>query len=355
MTYGLLSDIHAHAWSAFSTRLPCGRNSRLQIIVDELKRAAADTRDVGGDLLVFGGDLFHTRGSLDPEVFNPVTEGIKELLADGFRIVAIPGNHDLKSNETTELGNAFQSLKGTQGFGIITQPKLLDSLPLAMVPWIPKLDDLKAVLEALADEAVRRGSLGQTDLVMHAGIDGVLSGMPAHGLTPDFLAKLGFRRVFAGHYHHHCSFEDGKVWSIGATTHQTASDIGTKAGFLLVDDAGVAYRASRAPEFVEVSDETDPDEIPNVVDGNYVRVRGLKLSEADEVNLREELIRLGAKGVVMNVERQTASARASTSSVKAKSLEASVADYIERQASPHMDAVKTRAAAIISAVRAATE
>uniref|UniRef100_UPI0005B273F7 metallophosphoesterase n=1 Tax=Methylobacterium sp. B34 TaxID=95563 RepID=UPI0005B273F7 len=93
MTYGLLSDIHAHAWSAFSSRLPSGRNSRLQIIVDELKRAAADTRDVGGDLLVFGGEPLHTRGSLEPEVFNPVTEAIKELLADGFGIVAIPGNH----------------------------------------------------------------------------------------------------------------------------------------------------------------------------------------------------------------------------------------------------------------------
>ena len=61
--------------------------------------------------------------------------------------------------------------------------------------------------------------------------------VPYGALVPERrhdLAKLGFRRVFAGHYHHHCSFEDGKVWSIGATTHQTASDIGTKAGFLLV-------------------------------------------------------------------------------------------------------------------------
>lgn len=354
MTYGILSDIHAHAWSAFSTRLPSGRNSRLQIIVDELKRAATETQAAGGELLVIGGDVFHTRGSIDPEVFNPISDAVDEILQAGMRIVALAGNHDLKSNESTELGNAFQSFGKREGFDVVTytKPRLYPGVKLLMVPWIPKLDDLKKDLEASA-EALGDERAG-FDLVMHAGIDGVLSGMPAHGLTPAYLAGLGFRRVFAGHYHHHCSFEDGKVWSIGATTHQTASDIGTKAGFLLVDDA-VTYRASRAPEFVEVTDETDPDLIADIVDGNYVRVRGLKLSDADAVNLRDELLRIGAKGVVMNVERETTSARASTASVKAKSLETSVADYIERQGSPHKDAVKARAEAIISAVRAATE
>jgi DNA repair exonuclease SbcCD nuclease subunit len=354
MTYSLLSDIHAHAWSAFSTRLPCGRNSRLQIIVDELKRAAAETQAAGGSLLVIGGDVFHTRGSIDPEVFNPISDAVDEILQAGVSIVALAGNHDLKSNESTELGNAFQSFGKRKGFDVVTYPKprVYPGVKLLMVPWIPKLDDLKRDLEASANAL--GDDRAEFDLVMHAGIDGVLSGMPAHGLTPAYLAELGFKRVFAGHYHHHCSFEDGKVWSIGATTHQTASDIGTKAGFLLVDDA-VTYRASRAPEFVEVTDETDPDLIPEIVDGNYVRVRGLKLSAADEVNLREELVRLGAKGVVMNVERETTSARVSAPSVKAKTLEVSVADYIERQGSPHKDAVKARAAAIISAVRAATE
>ncbi len=55
-----------------------------------MKRAAAEVRAAGGDTLVFAGDLFHTRGSLDPEVFNPVIETIKGLTWDGYRIVAIP-------------------------------------------------------------------------------------------------------------------------------------------------------------------------------------------------------------------------------------------------------------------------
>jgi DNA repair exonuclease SbcCD nuclease subunit len=356
--YGLFSDIHAHAWSAFSSKLPCGRNSRLQIIIDELKRGAAEVKAAGGDVLVFAGDLFHTRGSIDPEVFNPVSDAIDELLADGFTILALVGNHDLKSNESTQLGNAFQSFQGRERFKVVTEPELIriGGHTLLMVPWIPKLDDLKAELESWPG---RRdfGIAGHVsaDVIMHAGIDGVLSGMPAHGLTPAYLAGLGFKRVFSGHYHHHCAFEDGRVVSIGATTHQTQSDIGTRAGFLIVGDEGFVYRASHAPEFVEITDETDPDEIADTVDGNYVRVRGFKFSDADEKAFREELIGLGAKGVVMSTERQAATVRATSVSAKAKSLEASVADYIVRRASPHVAAIQARAAAIISAVRAASE
>lgn len=359
--YGLFSDIHAHAWSAFSHKLACGRNSRLQIIVDELRRGAYEVRKAGGNVLVIAGDVFHTRGSLDPEVFNPISDLVDELLADGFAIVALAGNHDLKSNESTELGNAFQSFGKRDGFRVVTKPELVnfDGHVLLMVPWIPKLDALKAELESWPG---RRdfGLLGhgKADVIMHAGIDGVLSGMPAHGLTPSYLKNLGFKRVFSGHYHHCCGFEDGKVWSIGATTHQTASDIGTRAGFLIVGlDAGdITYRASNAPEFVEITDETEFEDCADIVDGNYVRVRGLKFSDTDEKAFREELIGMGAKGVVMNTERESTSLRTGTGvSVKARTLEVSVAEHIEKKGFVHAAAVQARSSSIISAVRAASD
>src|SRR5260370_22414971 len=72
--------------------------------------------------IIIAGDLFHTRGQMDPEVFNPVHDRICKLLGDGFRFVAIPGNHDLKSKETTELGNAMQSLGKLPNFNVVTNP-----------------------------------------------------------------------------------------------------------------------------------------------------------------------------------------------------------------------------------------
>ncbi|AMB48361.1 metallophosphoesterase [Methylobacterium sp. AMS5] len=358
MVYALFSDQHAHNWSAYSTKLPSGLNSRLDHMLTELKRGAQELRAAGGDTIVFAGDLFHSRGSIDPEVFNPVSETIKGLTWDGFNIVAIPGNHDLKSNETTVLGNAIQSLSSLKGFTVITEPMHLASLGLAMVPWIPKLDDLKAALEALASTIKVPGKgfdCSETDLVIHAGIDGVLSGVPGHGLTPSYLAGLGFRRVFAGHYHHHCAFEAGKVWSIGATTHQTFSDIGTKAGFLLVDDKRVNYRASRAPSFVEVTPDTPSEEIPLIVADNHVRVRGFAFDDAETNAFRRGLEGMGAAGITFQVERKVASARTGTTAAKGVTLETSVNGFIKRMGSPHEAAIAARAAQIITDARAATE
>lgn len=353
--YALISDHHMHGWSAYSKRLPDGMNSRLAILLDELKRAAAELDAAGGDTIIFGGDLFHARGSIDPEVFNPVAQTITRLIELGFKFGAIPGNHDLKSNETTTLGNAIQSLGERVGFDVITHTSAYgcSGHTLLMVPWIPKLDDLKMVLEREA--ATYASHKHEIDVIMHAGIDGVLSGVPAHGLTPAYLAGLGFKRVFSGHYHHHCVFEAGKVISIGALAHKDFGDIGTKAGFLIVHPDRIDYRASRAPSFVEVSDETDPDEIPLIVDGNYVRVRGFRFDDAQVNAFRRELEELGAAGTTFNTERETVTARSGAVSAKGVTLETSVSGFISRMGSPFEAEIQARATQIIADARASAE
>src|SRR5579871_421230 len=132
--YLLVSDVHAHAWSSFATTLASGVNSRLQITLDELKRAVAELKAAGGDECLIAGDLFHVRGSVDPEVFNPVHDWFATYQEVSF--VAIPGNHDLKSKDTTELGNAIKSLAGPK-FVVAHKPYHGFACPdhVAVVPW----------------------------------------------------------------------------------------------------------------------------------------------------------------------------------------------------------------------------
>lgn len=351
--YGLFSDLHCHPWSQFSTTGADGVNSRLCLILDELKRGAEDVRAAGGNTLVFAGDLFHQRGSIAPECFNPVYSTLA-LLADEFRILMIPGNHDLASKDTTVLGNAIQTLNELTGVSIATDANAgslhtIGDQHVLLLPWVNNVNALKERLERIASTLI---DVGKTDLIIHAGIDGVLSGVPAHGLPPSFLTGLGFKRVFAGHYHHHCVFEDGKVISIGATTHQTYSDIGTKAGFLLVYPDRVEYRASRAPSFVEITGADDPSEVPLIVDGNYVRVRGMKLTDKEVNELRSELIGYGAKGVSFSVERVTVTARTGAPIASpTTSLEQSVETYIDKQELSNGAAVKASAAEILREAR----
>jgi DNA repair exonuclease SbcCD nuclease subunit len=321
-TYGLMSDLHAHGWSSFAGVDAQGRNTRLMHIIHEVQRCCDQVRRQGGNTVVIAGDVFHTRGSVSPSVFNPLREVLAHEHTLGMWFIIIPGNHDLESKTTQSLTSAVAMLSGIRGVSVLHQSTLTQGL--ALLPWEP---DTKRLLEAAAKLAQDCQS-DVTDLIIHAGIDGVLSGVPAHGLTADELAELGFRRVFAGHYHNHKDMGQG-VWSIGAPTHQTWSDVGTRAGWLIVSEKEVKFFASHAPHFLDLSGEEDPEELPLMVDGHYVRARVAEATPKQVTELREALIQMGAKGVlVQSVPAKITGARsAALSSAALASLDRAVADY----------------------------
>ena len=351
--YALISDLHCHAWSSFSTVDPSGINSRLKIIIQELYRTAATLKDAGGHLIVIAGDVFHVRGSIDPEVFNPVFNAFRTLIDEGFEFEAIPGNHDLKSKDTTALGNAFQSLASLPEFRVHTEPTCpaYISAKIAFVPWHSNDGALLRAADELADKmSSSKMDPAEYDLIIHAGINGVIP-MLDHGLNAADVAALGFKRVFAGHYHDHKVLEGGKVISIGATTQQTWSDIHTKAGFLIVHEDRIEYHASHAPSFVEIDASTDEDDLPLIVDGNYVRVRGMTLTDAEVNKLRAELLAMNAKGVLIQVARAVTSARGAAPTTTGRSLDQSVTAYIEGLKLSQEAEVKKQALDIIDSVR----
>jgi DNA repair exonuclease SbcCD nuclease subunit len=325
--YGVISDTHHHNWSAFATTLPTGINSRLQMILDETLRCALEVQKAGGNTVYHCGDLFHVRGSIAPSVLNPTIDTYKAILDRGVRIVILAGNHDLESKEANRVSSAITALEGigckvVNGFNL---GGLAASDDVAMIPWNPSIEGLKKQIESI--DPVDRP---RCDLMLHAPVDGVIPGIPDHGLDAPYLQSLGFRRVFCGHYHHHKDFGGG-VFSIGSLTPQTWSDVGAKAGFLIVDETSVRWMKSHAPEFVEIDGSTDPADVLLIVDGNYVRA-AITTAKIEEVEaLREFLTSAGAKGVVLNVQKNvTAPTRGPGSTIKAgATLDASVGDYVK--------------------------
>lgn len=359
MTYGLLSDLHNHDWSIYSTTNPDGVNSRLRLTLDEMVRAAKELLKAGGRTLVIAGDIFHVRGSLDPEVLNPVQETFRRIMDLGVEILAIPGNHDLKGKETTELGSAIQTLAETfsaeGSIQVFNAPQLVfGPHPMAFIPWASTTAALIKQAEGLAHQAAN--DLKDFDLIIHAGIDGVLSGMPDHGLTAKILAGLGFKRVLAGHYHNHKDLGDG-VFSIGATTHQTWSDIGSRAGFLLVDDTDVHFNDTMAPKFIDITGMTE-DDIELTAPDNYVRFRGGAMKEDEIKELRQFLAGTGAKGISIQVTKQNTVAR-SAAPKSGTTLEKSVADFVDGSkdipANLDRNAIKLECADILSTVKMVVE
>jgi DNA repair exonuclease SbcCD nuclease subunit len=343
--FAVVSDRHFHGWSAFSTVTPDGINSRLEIQLKEMRRCAAALKAAGGDLVIDCGDTFHVRGSVAPSVLNPVVDLHKELIDAGFKIISMTGNHDAETKDASRLTDASTALEAV-GVLVIHEPRVLGYN--AFVPWIADMARLRMEITKIAAYA----DTDRRTLFLHAPLNGVIPGLPDHGLDPAWVAKLGFRRVFVGHFHNHKAFP-GEVYSVGASTHQTWSDAGSRAGFLIVDDTGVHFNKSRAPEFLDLNAATvDPTELPLLVDGNFVRVKldSASLKEIDD--LRAALQGYGAEGVVINAVRSaTVSARTGSTITTGASLAVSVADFIRGKAYSNEAAVQKACAEILAVVK----
>jgi DNA repair exonuclease SbcCD nuclease subunit len=347
--FGLMADLHLHAWSAFSSTLPSGLNSRLSGLLSEIRRCAGEVKAAGGDTIVLAGDIFHVRGSVSPTVMNSTRDCLIQIYRElGVSFQIMPGNHDLESKESTRLSSAVTSLEG-EGVWITNAPNYIKASRTALVPWVENIDDLKAAIAELGTGVgVDKFLRANTDLIIHAPIDGVIKGLPNCGLDPEYLAALGFKRVFAGHYHNHKCF-DGSVYSIGALAHHTWSDVGTKAGYLIIHEDRVEYRKSHLPEFVDLNQLVDiePETIPFVVDHNYVRVKVEASKSRDVEAARQELLDMGALAVIVQAqpkppERTSTATRPTVAS--GASLEVSVNDFIKGM--PDIDQAEVAKAAM---------
>jgi DNA repair exonuclease SbcCD nuclease subunit len=338
-----------------------GVNSRLQITIDETRRAAQQVLAEGGKTMIISGDVFHARGSIDPEVLNPVRDVTEEILAMGVDIYIIPGNHDLKSNDTSRLSSAVQNLEQISISGgqvtvmnEVTPVKMEDGY-FGFVPW---RHNTEALLEDLAKLA-KHPNAADMHVFIHAGIDGVLSGIPGHGLTAAKLSSYGFAGVYAGHYHNHADMSAGlpnRVMSIGAPTHQNWGDVGTQAGFLILDtDANtVTFHDTAAPKFIDISGMSELDmEIESA--GNYVRFRGPQMTQDDINELRNQLKAWGALGVSIEVPRKVEALR-STAPATGLTLDQSVSKFVDemKDVPAHVDraAVAKRAMEVLNETRA---
>lgn len=333
--YLLFSDVHAHDWDAFSSVTVDGVNSRLVSILSALTAAYEHLYSVGGTQAFCAGDLFHERGKIRPSVMNPVADFFASRPYNSY---IIPGNHDLESNETTWQGNALFTLPKVIS---INEPDFFKATGqrVCMIPWQPSIKALLKTMEAAAGSC---DDLENTDLIIHAPLDGVLRGVPAHGLTPERLfAAFPGKRIFCGHYHHHIQF--GNVYSIGALTHQTWSDVSTKAGYLLVYPDRVEHHETSAPKFVDVddlllSDEVTDDDIKARVEGNYARLSVADPTAAEVGFIREKLTDMGARGSLVRAIATGDSMTTKRASVGAslERLDESVTNYAEKLGGPSL-------------------
>ncbi len=329
-SYGVISDTHNHNWATFSHILKeTGLNNRLQHILDETWRAAARVRDEGGEVLVHCGDLFHVRGNIAPSVLNPTLELYRKIVNElGIEVRILAGNHDLEGNDADELGNAAVALRG-EGCHVYSETYFCKALKHLYVPYCHSVKQLR---NALKEYVAQLGDeISEWTLFLHAPMNGVIAGIPDNGLSATELKALGFKRVFCGHYHNHRNF-DQKVFSIGSITHQTFSDVDSKAGFLIVNESEVTHFPTSAPKFVDFDPDWTDEEQAEYVIGNYVRVRLQEATNDDVEATRKLLTELGAAQVqIIHVPAKSVESRKGKSIDAGASVRVSISDWCKAQ------------------------
>lgn len=354
----VISDLHYHSWSAFSETRPDGVNSRLELLLEATREAAYALRDRGGNVIFNAGDTFHKRGSVEPAVLNPVMDLYRELVEDGFEVYAVPGNHDMTSNDSLRVGNAVTALESV-GVKVAHKPMIVhlsEGHKVVLFPWYSKITDLlesmQDLREALVEDLIEHDAEPFLDAIIHAPIDGVLPHLPAHGLDASALFSTGFNRVFSGHYHNHKHMGD-EVYSVGSLTHQSWGDIGSLSGYLIVDGDKVEHHETKHPVFVELTgDETDAQAAAKCK-GNYVRVRAEIEKDSELKEIRDGVKALGAAGVTVIPVRKTTVTRAGAvpTTSGGVSIETSVKAFLDKKgATPE---AHTMALDVLSAARAA--
>jgi len=262
----------------------------------------------------------------------------------------IAGNHDLESKESDELSNTASALDAV-GVQVINEPTVIDDSKLVLIPWS---SSLAALNEKLAKHATDIGAdVNKYTAVIHAPLNGVISGIPDHGLEPSDLAKHGYKRIMCGHYHNHMDF--GNVMSIGALTHQTFGDVHSKAGFILEDDKGdIQHFETSAPKFVDLAheDPTTQEEFDECVNGNFVRAKLEDAEQKDIANLRNDMQAAGAlDSLITNITTKHSGSTRTGATTSGASVESSVSSWIKgRGFADYQAEIEKQAIAILSEV-----
>lgn len=331
--FGIISDTHYHAFTQFAKTTSAGENSRLTEQLDATLESARAMKEAGCCSLYHAGDMFHVRGFVSPLVLNRVIECYSKIINEiGLEVRILAGNHDLETKESVFYASTSSALKAI-GATVVCDSvsgKLFPDDKVAMVSWHENNAELLSIIKTTAkhvDEMYGEGECSQWNLIIHAPVNGVIMGLPDVGIDADELAECGFKYVFSGHYHNHKRVND-TVYSVGALTHHNWGDIGSLAGYLLVDDSAVTHRETSAPKFLDLAD-CDEGEIA----GNYVRAKGTVESDEDALAMRKSIEALGAKGIVCAFVKTSSIVKSTSETSKIDSLRDSVGAYCKGYAS----------------------
>jgi DNA repair exonuclease SbcCD nuclease subunit len=284
----LYSDLHAHPYNN-GVLLEHGTNSRVADAAQVIGQAYSYAVENDVDYVVFGGDLFDRRKSIDVDTYNTIHECI-QTWSKKVSTIMIPGNHDQANKSgTIHALERFDS----EDCAVLSEPQwrsLGDDVYLFGVPYY---DDGLRIAQRIEEGLKDKPEGSRHILLIHYGIEGAKIG-PSDYVLPCEL-KLPMLQldewdiIFSGHYHIGQQL-GSKFHYIGSAMQHRWDDVGFEKSFVVYDssDNSIVRIPTLAPQFLEIRDKTKNHNVKNC----FVRIiRDYEISQDKkpkiEVNLKE--------------------------------------------------------------------
>ena len=299
MKVALYSDLHAHPYNN-GTILEHGVNSRVMDAARVIEQVYSHALSNEIDHVIFGGDLFDRRKSIDVNTYNTIHQFISEWSRQVSSIM-IPGNHDQANKSGTV--HALERFHSTDCV-VISQPRWCDLGEGVHLFGVPYYDDGELIARYIEEGLKEKPEGTNHILLIHYGIEGAKVG-PSDYILPCEL-KLPMLQldewdiVFSGHYHIGQQL-GSKFHYIGSAMQHRWDDVGFEKSFVVYDseDNSISRIPVEAPCFIEIRDKTKNHEVSNC----FVRIiRNYDIDEDKKKKIEEKLKERGALSVEFRYE-----------------------------------------------------
>lgn len=285
MKFVFFTDSHFHLFTNYAKPDDEFVNDRFKEQIEALQKVFDIARKEKADV-IFGGDLFHKRNSVDTRVYNKVFE----VLARNrdIDVYMLRGNHD-------SVTNSLYTSSSIEPIGYLPNVNIFSStdtfsftdVNLVFEPYGDETEEIKEHIKGSYDE-------NKTNiLVAHLGVEGSLTGKGSHRLEGAFgyqdLLPDNYAFILLGHYHRRQYFTNPNHFYGGSLMQQSFSDEQESNGVHLIDTDKLTteFIPINTRRFITIQGEDIPENFDQLIEeDNFIRVIGTanhaKVLEMDE-------------------------------------------------------------------------
>lgn len=274
MKFIFFTDSHFHLFTNHAKPDEDYVNDRFKEQIEALQKVFDIAREEEATV-IFGGDLFHKRNSVDTRVYNKVFETFASN--QDIKVYMVRGNHDAVSNSlyTDSSIDIFETLPNVEVTKSLRSEPLSDTVQLTMCAYGDETEEIKEYIKS-------SNKLGKVNiLVGHLGVEGSLTGKGSHRLEGAFgyqdLLPDNYAFILLGHYHRRQYFKNPNHFYGGSLMQQSFSDEQEANGVHLIDTEKMTteFIPIHTRRFITIQGEDIPENFEQLVDkDNFIRVIG---------------------------------------------------------------------------------